>query len=322
MRAYPDPVFTRLMEEAYREWHKLERQTSVKLIKETGLLCFSDDKNQFIDDIAKSLQSISGGDESRKLNSANLRKDYPSIRLADTATGCFDPSGGVILADKALKSVQNVCEGLGVDIHDGDGIQDVTSTQDSVHITTTSGVRHSAESCVICAGPWAGSLLQKLGCSIPLRPIKVPVFYWAVGPQFINHTWIYEGKEEWDSIWGLPSVEYPGLVKICAHDGPAIDPDRRDSASTEHIKAKVADFIRSRFDGVKPEVAVEESCIYTTTPDWNPVIDTLPGTSNIVIGAGFSGHGFKLGPVTGRMLADLAQGITTRQDIPQLSLDR
>ena len=35
--------------------------------------------------------------------------------------------------------------------------------------------------------------------------------------------------------------------------------------------------------------AVEESCIYTITPDRKPVIDTLPGVPNIAIGAGFSG---------------------------------
>ena len=56
-----------------------------------------------------------------------------------------------------------------------------------------------------------------------------------------------------------------------------------------------------------PDVAIEESCIYTMTPDQNPVIDSLPDRPNVVFGVGFSGMGFKLGPVTGRMLADLAQ---------------
>ena len=37
------------------------------------------------------------------------------------------------------------------------------------------------------------------------------------------------------------------------------------------------------------QVAVEESCIYTCTPDWNPVIDTHPGDHNVVFAVGFSG---------------------------------
>jgi sarcosine oxidase / L-pipecolate oxidase len=47
--------------------------------------------------------------------------------------------------------------------------------------------------------------------------------------------------------------------------------------------------LRSRFPGVVPEVQIEESCMYTMTPDENPIIDTLPSAPNIVIGAGFSG---------------------------------
>ena len=73
------------------------------------------------------------------------------------------------------------------------------------------------------------------------------------------------------------------------------------------------------------------------TPDKNPVIDTVPGKQNIVIAVGFSGEysahlylkhcscpgiGFKLGPMAGSMLADLAMGVTRRQALPSLSIDR
>ena len=47
---------------------------------------------------------------------------------------------------------------------------------------------------------------------------------------------------------------------------------------------------RTRFPGVKAEVRVEESCLYTMTPDDNPIIDTLPSAPNIAIGVGFSGQ--------------------------------
>ena len=43
------------------------------------------------------------------------------------------------------------------------------------------------------------------------------------------------------------------------------------------------------FPTVEPVVSVEESCIYTLSPDWNPILDTLPAARNIVIGVGFSG---------------------------------
>ena len=69
-------------------------------------------------------------------------------------------------------------------------------------------------------------------------------------------------------------------------------------------------------------MSVEESFIYTMLSDENPVIDFVPGTDNIIIAVGFSGTGFKLGPVTGNMLADMATGVQTRQDVEILSLRR
>ena len=48
--------------------------------------------------------------------------------------------------------------------------------------------------------------------------------------------------------------------------------------------------------------------LYTVTPDWNPIIDRIEALPGLVVGLGFSGSGFKLGPVVGEMLADLATG--------------
>ena len=50
------------------------------------------------------------------------------------------------------------------------------------------------------------------------------------------------------------------------------------------------------------------SGLFTVTPDWNPVIDHVPGIDNLVVGAGFSGHGFKMSPAIGISLAELVAG--------------
>ena len=93
-------------------------------------------------------------------------------------------------------------------------------------------------------------------------------------------------------------------------------------ADTQHLKDFLVKFIGEHFPGVEPKVSVEESCMYTKTPDENPVIDFVPGTDNIIFAVGFSGTGFKLGPVTGNMLADMAMGLTTHQQLEMLSLRR
>jgi sarcosine oxidase subunit beta len=44
---------------------------------------------------------------------------------------------------------------------------------------------------------------------------------------------------------------------------------------------------------------------YAVTPDWHPIVDEAPFGSGFYICAGFSGHGFKLGPAVGVMVADM-----------------
>ena len=57
-----------------------------------------------------------------------------------------------------------------------------------------------------------------------------------------------------------------------------------------------------------------ESCLYAMTPDTDFIVDQYPGSEQVVFGCGFSGHGFKFGPVIGEALADLA--MAGRSDLP------
>ena len=56
-------------------------------------------------------------------------------------------------------------------------------------------------------------------------------------------------------------------------------------------------------------------------PDSDPVIDRHPQYSNIVIGAGFS-HGFKMAPVVGKMLSELALGQPPSHDLSHYKISR
>ena len=47
------------------------------------------------------------------------------------------------------------------------------------------------------------------------------------------------------------------------------------------------------------------SAHYDMTPDANPILDQSPTVAGLFWAAGFSGHGFKLSPVIGRMVAEL-----------------
>jgi glycine/D-amino acid oxidase-like deaminating enzyme len=67
----------------------------------------------------------------------------------------------------------------------------------------------------------------------------------------------------------------------------------------------------------KSEITFVDRCMYDMTPDQDFIIDGHPEGSGVVIGTGFSGHGFKFGILIGRLLADAALSRT-----PEFPLDR
>ena len=73
----------------------------------------------------------------------------------------------------------------------------------------------------------------------------------------------------------------------------------------------------------RSHLASSYASLYDITPDWHHVMDAVPGIDGLYICAGSSGHGFKLGPAVGRMMADLAlHGKTQNDDINLFAWDR
>ena len=53
-----------------------------------------------------------------------------------------------------------------------------------------------------------------------------------------------------------------------------------------------------------------------------PVISEIPSAPGLILAAGFSGHGFGIGPGVGRLVADLATGAPPIVDPSPYSLSR
>lgn len=62
--------------------------------------------------------------------------------------------------------------------------------------------------------------------------------------------------------------------------------------------------------------------LYEVTPDHNQLIGEVPGVSRFLYAAGFSGHGFQMGPAVGRILTSLYLGDPPFIDVSGLSVDR
>ena len=62
--------------------------------------------------------------------------------------------------------------------------------------------------------------------------------------------------------------------------------------------------------------------VYDVTPDWNPVLGALPGVEGLFVAYGFSGHGFKLSPIVGRLVAQQVLGLPTDYPLEPYALAR
>ena len=83
-------------------------------------------------------------------------------------------------------------------------------------------------------------------------------------------------------MWGTAQLEYEGMNKICLDTGPSIDPERRDMVDISSEKQQLKDFISSCFPNVESTPAIEESCIFTVSPDLVHILDRHPRHSNII----------------------------------------
>jgi glycine/D-amino acid oxidase-like deaminating enzyme len=96
------------------------------------------------------------------------------------------------------------------------------------------------------------------------------------------------------------------------------DPDRYSNQAGEVFLDLSVEKVGSRFPGLEnASIASTYAGCYDVTPDFNPVISTTP-VDGLVVAAGFSGHGFKISPSVGRLVADLVvDGQSSDPHVPE-----
>jgi len=123
--------------------------------------------------------------------------------------------------------------------------------------------------------------------------------------------WVYVGDEARGLYYGLPAFGRPG-IKAALHGVGSGDDDPEDHPGPDSgAIARVRAFLSSQLAIPVGDLLHAETCLYTNTPDERFVIGPLPGHANVVVGSICSGHGFKFGPLMGRILAELATNGTS-----------
>jgi len=192
----------------------------------------------------------------------------------------------------------------------------------SILVKTTSGEEFHGAKCIITVGAWTSKLVRSVtGMDLPVQPWHTLLCYWKAKPGRERELTPEASFPTFGSygdpiIYGTPSMEFPGLIKIAMHGGSPCDPDSRGDMTTDTDDAAalvepmarwIRDFMPDHIDTVERPLK-PLPCMYSMTPDEDFVMDFMGGDfgKDVVVGAGFSGHGFKMAPAIGRILAEMA----------------
>ena len=293
--AYPDPFYVELAQRALPLWRELEEDAGEALLTTTGGVDHGPAPG--VHAVADALAAQGARYELMDANAAAER--WPGMRFGEAVL--FQPDAGCCNADATVAALQRQAAAHGAEVRTNVGPVVVEPAGERVVARAEVGEWRASVAVVAC-GPWASTVLAGAVDVPPLTVTREQVFYFrpdgdALWPSFIHHRTPY--------IYGLDT---PGLgVKVAEHHtGAKTDPDDRSFEVDEAGQERVTRYVEEWFPGLRPEPEAAETCLYTTTPTEDFVVDRA---GPLVVAAGFSGHGFKFTPLIGRFLADLAAGM-------------
>jgi glycine/D-amino acid oxidase-like deaminating enzyme len=122
-------------------------------------------------------------------------------------------------------------------------------------------------------------------------------------------------------VYGIPGNDRRGFKVADDTRGPAIDPTTEERLPTPAAIARARELLARRFPALAGAPVLETRvCQYEQTPDGHFILDRHPAADNVWLAGGGSGHGFKMGPAVGELVAALVLG--TGEPEPQFALNR
>ncbi len=301
-RTYADPRYVRLAQEAETAWRELEDVTGTELLSRTGGLDHG--RPEALSGLAATLDAC--GEDHELLPAAEAERRWPGLHVESAVL--HSPATGRVHADRAVAALQQAARLAGGEVRHGVRVTAIETSGDHAVVRLEDGTTLRTRELVVAAGAWAHDLV---GGVVTLPRITVtqeqPAHFAASVP---TDTWpavVHHTRPGDDAPTDAYALATPGEgYKVGFHGaGAVVHPDERDFTATPEGLEALRTYVRRWFPALDDASAAPISCTYATTDDENFVLDRR---GPLTVAAGFSGHGFKFGPVLGRVLADLVDG--------------
>lgn len=263
------------------------------------------------------------GIETGFVNREEVRRLHPLLTLPEDAALVYEPRSGYASPHDVATGYARAFTALGGLVRQETAVTGIEIRAGRVEAVATSAGRIATGHVVIAAGPWAGPVGRLAGLDLPVMAsrqsvvtLRPPFPYGNAYPVVIDLVAEVYFRPETGSVILLGNTRH-------GDDLPG-DPDRYEDRPDPALAAELTERLSRRMPAAaEAGIAGGWSGMYEITPDWNPIMGSSADIRGLHYCVGFSGHGFKLAPVAGVLMAEqVADGRASTLDIAPYRLER
>ncbi len=289
----------------------------------TGMVLIVNEKDKAGLDANVAMQQELGIDV-RPVSAQVLTEIDPNARLHDNEIAIYEAEAGYVEAVQAVASFAEAARREGADLRLGVEVQSLMTQGSKIVGVDTNEGKYQANTVVLATGAWTSKLAKDLGIKIPVQSCRTQVALLRKPPDFGRRSAVY-----CDFVQGLYFKPTHGEM---IHSGSLlgeeanspVDPDNYNEAADGTWLPGVRQRLSRRYPAMHRSYGRGGfGALYGITPDWHPILDKIGNLEGGYCAVGFSGHGFKLSPIVGELMAELVvDGKTSSLDIRALRLNR
>lgn len=263
------------------------------------------------------------GANTKAISKEEAKERHPLLDVDDVAVIGFEPDSGYADPYLTTTGFVNAARRLGVDVKPNCPVTGLLRRGSRITGVRTSQEDMEATVVLSVIGPWTAELARWAELELPLEVSRHIVLTFRAGASYGKTLPIIKDLTTENKMYFRPTTGGVVLVGTGDYGDPLNQPDEID----DNVELDFISHQGSQLAHRMPtfaETAFVESWTgpYDITPDWNPVLGPITDVDGLYVGYGFSGHGFKLAPAVGRVLAQSILGQTLDVDIRPYRLSR
>ena len=318
-------VYTDMVARSLALWRAHQANWTLPVLHEIGVMFMAPAVN---DGQRASMKALTDANlPFEQLTGREARARYPQVNFEGLDSIILEHQAGYLSSRLACQSVANTFVRLGGRYRTTSAAPGSIRDRRLTAVTLADGSALEADAFVFACGPWMGKLFPaEIGALIqPARQMGL-FFGLPAGAEALQEhrlpVWLEAG-----AYYGIPGNDFRGFKIVGGTLGETADPanpwdpDRGERVvPAERVRAP-REYLARRFPALANAPLLDAFvCQYENSPDEHLIVDRHPGCDNVWFAGGGSGHGFKLSPALGEMVANLVEGKAAVN--PQFALAR